>query len=167
MKSVTDHLANYASYHQDRRNIATHFIGIPMIFFSIVLFLSRPAWNMEAWIPFSPAVVMAILVGIFYLKLDIALGVLMALIFMVSLHFAAPVAAASTTVWLVWAIGLFVLGWAFQTIGHIWEGKKPAFVDDLIGLLIGPLFLVAEVVFALGARDELRRSIDEKIKKMP
>ncbi|WP_116387011.1 Mpo1-like protein, partial [Cupriavidus oxalaticus] len=41
-----------------------------------------------------------------------------------------------------------------QFIGHYYEGRKPAFVDDLAGLLIGPLFLVAETAFALGlARD--------------
>ena len=31
MKTLTDHLTQYAAYHQDSRNVATHFVGIPMI----------------------------------------------------------------------------------------------------------------------------------------
>ena len=37
-----------------------------------------------------------------------------------------------------------------QFVGHYYEGRKPAFVDDLAGLLVGPMFVTAEVVFALG-----------------
>ncbi len=35
MKSGLDQLANYAAYHRDRRNIATHLIGVPMIVFAV------------------------------------------------------------------------------------------------------------------------------------
>jgi uncharacterized membrane protein YGL010W len=56
-------------------------------------------------------------------------------------------------------LGLFFVGWVIQFIGHYFEGKKPAFVDDLVGLLVGPLFVVAEVAFALGLRAELEQSI--------
>jgi len=35
-------------------------------------------------------------------------------------------------------------------------------VDDLIGLIIGPLFVVAEVVFALGLRRELHAAIESR-----
>ena len=59
-------------------------------------------------------------------------------------------AAQSTALWLTVAGGLLVAGWAIQFIGHAFEGKKPAFVDDLVGLLIGPLFIVAEAGFAFG-----------------
>ena len=31
MRSLEDQLATYAAYHRDARNIATHFIGIPLI----------------------------------------------------------------------------------------------------------------------------------------
>ena len=54
------------------------------------------------------------------------------------------------------------VGWVIQFVGHIWEGRKPAFVDDLIGLVIGPLFVVAEAVFALGLRPELHAAITER-----
>ena len=37
MKSLEQNLTQYAAYHRDRRNIATHFVGIPMIVFAVVL----------------------------------------------------------------------------------------------------------------------------------
>ncbi len=28
---------------------------------------------------------------------------------------------------------MFVIGWAIQFVGHHYEGRKPAFVDDVTG----------------------------------
>jgi uncharacterized membrane protein YGL010W len=65
---------------------------------------------------------------------------------------------------LAWIYGgvFFVVGWAIQAVGHIFEGKKPAFVDDVIGLLIGPLFVVAELAFALRLRVSLWEEITRR-----
>ena len=83
----------------------------------------------------------------------------MALLMAAGLAMAWPLSAQSTALWLWSGVGLFVVGWVIQFVGHIWEGRKPAFVDDLVGLVIGPLFVVAEVVFALGMRRELHNAI--------
>ena len=40
MRTLTQQLAQYAEYHRDRRNIATHFIGIPLIVLSLPLCVS-------------------------------------------------------------------------------------------------------------------------------
>ena len=58
--------------------------------------------------------------------------------------------SAPTATWLAWGLGAFVLGWIIQFVGHHWEGRKPAFADDLVGLLVGPAFVVGEALFALG-----------------
>ena len=74
---------------------------------------------------------------------------------------AAQLAALPFWLWLGSSIGLFVVGWVLQFIGHYFEGKKPAFVDDLVGLLIGPLFVMAEVLFLLGFAKSLQQQIDQ------
>jgi len=71
-------------------------------------------------------------------------------------------AAESTAVWLGWGLGLFLVGWVIQFVGHYYEGRKPAFVDDVMGLAVGPLFIVAEVAFWLGLRDDVRRVVEER-----
>jgi uncharacterized membrane protein YGL010W len=65
------------------------------------------------------------------------------------------IAPLATSTWLAWGIGLFVVGWIIQFVGHYFEGRKPAFMDDIMGLAIGPLFVAAELAFLLGLRKDL------------
>jgi uncharacterized membrane protein YGL010W len=80
----------------------------------------------------------------------------------VSLSVAADLAVQSTAVWLSSGVGLFVIGWIIQFVGHYYEGRKPAFVDDVMGLVIGPLFVAAEAAFLLGLRKEVEQAIVER-----
>lgn len=160
MKTLEQHLSTYAAYHRDRRNIATHFAGIPMIVLAVATLLSRPILPIGD-VPFSPAVLVVGLAVAFYLALDLRFGTAMAALLALTLWPAHALAAGSTASWLAAGGGLFVIGWVIQFVGHIFEGKKPAFVDDLVGLLVGPLFIVAEAGFALGLRRELHRAIEE------
>ena len=73
MKTVLDQLAGYGAYHRDRRNIATHLIGVPMIVFAVVVLLARPGF-MVAGLTVTPALVALVMTGIYYLLLDVALG---------------------------------------------------------------------------------------------
>jgi uncharacterized membrane protein YGL010W len=68
-----------------------------------------------------------------------------------------------TLPWLAWSLGIFIVGWAAQFIGHYYEGKKPAFVDDLRGLLIGPMFVVGEALFALGWGKSMLAEIEARV----
>lgn len=161
MKTITDHLAQYAAYHRDRRNIATHLVGIPMIVIALIILLSRPSFLVADW-TLSPALLVAVIATLFYLKLDVALGAVMGLLLAGCLLIGQQLAVLSTTEWLLWGVGLFVVGWIFQFIGHYFEGRKPAFVDDIMGLAIGPLFVVAEVVFMLGLKKQLHQAIEAR-----
>jgi uncharacterized membrane protein YGL010W len=161
MKTLTDQLAAYAAYHRDRRNIALHLVGIPMIFASIDILLSRPGFPFGG-IALTPAILVSLAVGLFYLSLDLRLGIVMALILTGGAWLGKTLAALPTAYWLAAGIGLFVVGWIIQLIGHVHEGRKPAFLDDVIGLLIGPLFVTAEIGFLLGLRQELESAVDAK-----
>lgn len=155
MKTLIEHLSHYAAYHRDRRNIVTHFVGIPMIVLAVTTLLGRPAMPLGEGAAFlTPAMVVYALSCLFYLRLSFAFGLAMVIILAVFLWVGAWIAALPTAAWLASGIGLFVVGWIIQFVGHYYEGRKPAFVDDLVGLLIGPLFLVAETAFAMGLARE-------------
>jgi len=161
MKSLVDHLSQYAAYHRDPRNIASHFIGIPLIVVAVAVLLSPPAWVVGGlWI--SPALLVALLSAWFYLRLEWALGVLMTVLMGLSVWAGHALAAQSTSLWLGSGIGMFVVGWVIQFVGHYYEGKKPAFVDDISGLIVGPLFVVAELAFLLGLRQDLKQQIEAR-----
>jgi uncharacterized membrane protein YGL010W len=55
----------------------------------------------------------------------------------------------------------FILGWVFQLVGHLIEGKRPAFVDNLGQSLIAPLFLTAELFFIANRMQSLKKEIYE------
>ena len=161
MKTLIDHLAQYAAYHRDPRNIHTHFVGVPMIMFAVVVLLSRPVWWL-GMVPVSPALACAVAAGIFYLRLDVRLGLVMSALLAAMLAGAAAMAPLGTTAWLAGGLGLFAVGWVIQFVGHYYEGRKPAFVDDVMGLLVGPLFVVAEWGFALGLRAEVQHAVKQR-----
>lgn len=164
MRNLTEQLTQYAAYHRDARNIGTHFVGIPLIVLALAVLLSRPAIALWLPVPVSPAWLLFGASTIYYLVLDVPLGLMMAVVSVACVAFGAWLAQQGTTAWLGSGVGLFVVGWIFQFVGHIaWEHRKPAFVDDLIGLLIGPLFVLAEALFSIGWRPQLRAAIEAKV----
>ena len=162
MKSLVDQLGQYAVYHRDSRNIASHLIGIPLIVVAVATLLARPALGVAGALSVSPAMLLAAAAAVFYLRLDIRFGILMTLLLALSVWAGKLLAMQTTGVWLACGLGLFFIGWVIQFIGHYFEGSKPAFVDDVIGLAVGPLFIVAELAFFLGLRDSVRRAIEER-----
>ena len=162
MKTLLDHLSQYAAYHRDSRNIVTHFLGIPMIVLAVTIFLSRPgALFGGMWL--SPASAVALASALFYWRLDRRFGLVMAALLGLCLWISTGLAQQSTALWLGWGAGLFVAGWIIQLIGHYYEGRKPAFIDDVTGLIIGPLFVVAELAFLLGLRKPLQQAIEQRL----
>lgn len=161
MKTLVDQLSQYADYHRDGRNILTHFMGVPMILWAVVILLSRPAWVLEGggWV-LSPAVLAALAASVYYMLLDTRYGISLAVVLALMLAAGAWLAQQTLSLWLGTGIGLFVVGWIIQFVGHYWEGRKPAFMDDIVGLLIGPLFVLAEMGFALGWRKEVQHAIE-------
>ena len=163
MKSVEQNLTQYAAYHRDRRNIATHFAGVPMIVFAIILALAIADIPLGT-VTLTVATIVSIALVAYYLILDRVLGVAMAIVMFLMCAGASEVSARlSSGATLGLALLIFVVGWALQFLGHKYEGMKPAFFDDVRQLLIGPLFVCAEAFFLLGAKPELRRYIEARV----
>jgi len=153
-------LATYASYHRDARNRATHAVGIPAIVFSLLVPLAL--WRFHLFgLDASAAWVMAVLALAGWITLDAAIGVAMAVVIVPMLIAAEWIAksAGATTAWIVFVL-FFVGGWIFQLVGHVWEGRRPALVDNLFQAFIGPMFIMAEVLIALGLKPELKAVVD-------
>ena len=155
MKTLEQQLSQYALYHRDPRNILTHYVGIPLIVIAIFSLLGAPLWG-------AFSLTHAVIVGscLFYFLLDLRFGGVMLVFSGLCYAAAMPLLALPFASWLAASIAVFVVGWVFQFIGHYFEGKKPAFVDDLVGLLIGPMFILAELAFLCGLASQLQQRID-------
>ena len=162
MKTLIDHLAQYGAYHRDPRNIRTHLLGVPLIMLAVVVLLSRPALEVGL-VPVTPALLAALAAVWFYVRLDLRFGLVMALVLAGMLALGQWASTLPTGAWLGGGVGLFVVGWIIQFVGHWYEGRKPAFVDDVVGLLVGPLFVAAEVGFALDLRREVQQAVEARI----
>ena len=162
MRNATELLAQYAEYHRDRRNIVSHFIGVPMIVFGVGVLLARatfPAFGVSltlAWIVFALAAAWYMTRG------NIVLGIAVSVAVGVLIKLGHEVSGGSVALWLAWGVGFYAVGWLIQFVGHWYEGKKPAFVDDIIGLLVGPMFVVAEAMFMLGWNKPLLAEIERR-----
>ena len=155
-------MVQYAAYHRDRRNIATHFLGIPLIVFAVGVFTARPHVDMPP-LHLSAAWVLWALTTAWYLtRGNLVLGLATAALNGLLIWAAHPFAAGSTGAWLACGLAIFVTGWVLQFIGHYYEGRKPAFVDDLAGLLVGPMFVVGEALFAAGLCRPLAQEIERR-----
>ena len=159
MRTATDLLSQYAAYHRDRRNIVSHLVGVPMIVFAIGVLLARPSVPLAGFL-ITPAWVIFALAAAWYLtRGSVILGLAVTVVVGLLMLFAHKI----ETSWIAWGVGFFVVGWVIQFVGHWYEGKKPAFVDDLVGLLVGPMFIVAEAMFALGWNRPLLDEIERRV----
>lgn len=139
MKKVDELLADYAAYHKTRGNVACHFVGIPLIIFGIFSMLQKVTIGSFAGMPASAAELLIVAVTIYYATLDLRLALGM-LLFSVLLD-AAAFAIGDYRI----GLAAFIIGWIFQGIGHaVYEKQSPAFLRNLVHLLVGPIFLVNE-----------------------
>src|SRR3954464_12436443 len=165
VKTLEEEMATYAAYHRDPRNKATHFVGVPLIMLAILVPLSIHRFELMGF-SVTPAVLLATALLAYYFVLDFALAVAM-------------LAVLGALIWLAELMGggggardwtgfgvLFVGGWALQLVGHVFEGRRPALADNLFQIFVAPIFLCAEIFFALGYKPKLHAAVQERALRM-
>lgn len=165
MKTLEDQMSTYAAYHQDARNKATHFVGVPSIVFAIMIALGWLRIDIGDFGLSAALVITAVLLA-YYLVLDIPLGLAMTAVFGLMLWGADAIARGPFAAGLVWFLVMFIGGWALQLWGHVYEGRKPALVDNLFQIFVAPIFLAAEVFFALGYKPQLHATVQKRALEM-
>lgn len=123
--------ADYAAYHATRGNRLCHAVGIPLIILALV------RWTQVA--PLAPAPLVALILPV-YLFWDLRLALGMAVV-------VAGLSGLALFLTNVAAFAAFVLGWAFQAVGHaVFEKKRAAFSKNLVHLLVGPAWILQELL---------------------
>ncbi len=161
MKTLEEQMSFYAAYHQDARNKATHFVGVPAIVLALMIPLS--------WLSFesvSAAMVITAALLAYYLALDIWLGLAMCIVMGALLGIGQLIADQGAFAGWIWFGILFVGGWILQLVGHVFEGRKPALADNLFQIFVAPIFLCAELFFALGYKPKLHADVQQRALRM-
>ena len=140
MTRIDDLFARYGESHRNPANKAVHWICVPLITWSVVAAL----W---AWTPMAAYTGIALALAFYaWLSPSIAVGMLVMLALMVY-----PLTCLGANALAVAAV-VFVLAWIGQFIGHMIEGRKPSFLEDLKFLLVGPEWLLGFIYRRLGVR---------------
>ena len=155
-------LTDYVEYHRNPMNCALHVVGIVILFLGAVLPLSLLPVTVFG-LQVNLGILLAIPVLIYWILLDIPIGLAIAGVAALLLFTAATIANhASVTV--VWAISLvlILIGVALQIIGHqVFERRQPALIDNPTHLLLGPVFVMAKLFISLGFRNDLAAIIQQ------
>jgi len=133
---MRERLTEYSGYHRTSGNEACHFLGIPSIVAGFGTLLGLVPLVRLGHYTFTLAELVAAGVIVFYVIAARLLGVLtaIALAALVAIGRMLPVALGTA---------LFVGGWIVQFVGHAaFEKRSPAFLRNLLHLLVGPAWLV-------------------------
>jgi len=165
MQTLERQMSFYAAYHQDPRNKATHFAGVPMIIFG--LFVALGWARVEAGgVTLTAAMLLAAVVLAWYFLLDVPLALAMLVANAVLLYLADRVSVLPIATGAFWFLAFFGGGWVIQLIGHAYEGRKPALADNFLQIFVAPIFLAAEVFFALGYKPGLHAAVQKRALEM-
>ena len=165
MQSLEQQMVFYAAYHQDARNKATHFVGVPMIIFGLFIALGWARVEVGG-VTLTAAMLLAAIVLVWYFLLDVPLALAMLVINAGLLYLADFVSVQPVGTGLAWFLVFFGGGWVIQLIGHVFEGRKPALVDNFFQIFVAPIFLAAEVFFALGYKPALHTAVQKRAREM-
>ncbi|SHE95025.1 Mpo1 family 2-hydroxy fatty acid dioxygenase [Chryseobacterium takakiae] len=156
MRKIDLLFAEYSESHRNSTNKLIHWICVPLIFWSILGFISLiPSKSIGfiyigeiSYVSFTAIA----LVTIFYMRLSFVVSIIMFILMVIMESFAYGINIRfKENSWIVY-FSVFVITWIFQFVGHKIEGKKPSFLKDLQFLLVGPIWLLSFILKKLGIR---------------
>ena len=167
MSSFAREMAFYTAYHQEARNIWIHVLGVPLITFSVFVPLSWLSLFELGGLPVTAALLVYLYSVQYYLRTDWMFGLSATLLYGALLALAHQIAATGYLNGALVFIAGQALGWSAQIYGHIkFEGNRPAFFENIYQSFISaPLFVIADVYFHLGLRQDLQREIHEELER--
>jgi uncharacterized membrane protein YGL010W len=153
-RKIDQLLSEYGESHQNATNKLIHWICVPAIMFSLLgLFYTIPFFVERGLFSNWAAVFIGITL-LYYatLSIPIFLGfILVGGLMVMGNHYLFEMLNPAIPYVFV-CLGIFLVAWIGQFIGHNIEGKKPSFLKDLQFLLIGPAWLLHFIYKNVGVK---------------
>lgn len=152
-RPVDHYFGRYSDDHRNATNQSIHVIAVPAILWSVVALL----WCIPiggTWFRSGVWAALAMFAAwMFYNRLSRRLGLgMLAVLFFCGCLCRLLEARLGIAGLLGTAIGVFVVAWIAQFVGHHLEGRRPSFLTDLVYLLIGPAWVLAKFYRRMGWR---------------
>ncbi len=142
------HFKDYEQYHRNKTNKVCHLFGVPLVMFSLLGLLAQVVlWapingdlGTDAIFRLDLGLLVFIWGSFFAIRTDFKLSIPFILFTFLNYLIARHLGIA-------WLVGLQIIGWAFQLVGHYaYEKKSPAFLTTLSHLFVGPMWVFARVI---------------------
>jgi len=141
---MRERLDEYAGYHQTTGNELCHYVGIPSIVAGSATLLGLVRLATFGGFTLTLAEVVAAAIVVYYVLSARLLGLATSLVLVL-------LVAAGRALPLWAGLAIFVVGWIFQGVGHAaFEHRSPAFMRNLLHLLVGPAWIVERVLKRFG-----------------
>ena len=149
---MRENLDEYSGFHQTTGNEICHYLGIPSIVAGAATLLGLLPLGTFGGFTITVAELVGAAIAVFYLVTARLLGVLTTLLFVVLIAL-----GRAMPFWL--GLSIFVAGWILQFVGHLaFEHRSPAFLRNLLHLLVGPAWIVEHALKRLGGERKPRLS---------
>jgi uncharacterized membrane protein YGL010W len=152
MRSIDRWLEDYGDSHRNPVNKRLHWFCVPVIVWCVLALLwSAPTLGgLPKLLNWAALAVAAAVVYYAWLSVPLAIG---AALLLAAMFYTVDLTQrfSPRPLWQVGAV-LFAIAWVGQFVGHAIEGKRPSFFKDIQFLMIGPLWLLADVYRRLGIR---------------
>lgn len=164
MSFAAKQIASYLSHHYQGLPKLTHFISVPCLTFAVFQLLTwiHLAIPNELSVPF--AWVVTLILGLYYLWLDMQIGLAMVVILILFDLICALAFKVPTTKNFEIFMIIFIIGFIAQFTGRFVERRKPILKQDFAHLIIAPFALMAEIYFALGRCLGLKNQVEMEIR---
>eukprot|EP01112_Ceratiomyxa_fruticulosa_P012493 TRINITY_DN345_c0_g1_i1.p1 TRINITY_DN345_c0_g1~~TRINITY_DN345_c0_g1_i1.p1 ORF type:complete len:188 (+),score=30.31 TRINITY_DN345_c0_g1_i1:281-844(+) len=168
---VVDQLTMYSAYHRHPLNKVIHIIFVPSIVFSLLtIAMCYPVdLNFDGSkisFPINPiglagTAILMILSVLIEPYVSVILGAEVYGMYLANKWILQTYGRDLT---LKFGILLQIVSWGSQFVGHgVFEGRKPALVDNLLQVFIAPLFVLLEILFSFGYRPALHKEVNKNV----
>ncbi|MEW5853041.1 MAG: Mpo1-like protein [Myxococcota bacterium] len=139
---------DYQRYHRTVGNKRTHQVAIPLIMLSILALLTWVRFGSVGGVALNLGQLVGLGVLGYYASLNLRLFLGMLVVIPGLYVLAVQPVFQYDGPYGPWPnLAVFVVSWVIQLAGHaIWEKKRPAFAQNLEHLLVGPLWILADVI---------------------
>jgi uncharacterized membrane protein YGL010W len=162
MKSFIEQASAYAQYHQNPIAQYIRVIATPLIVLSMLILLSFVHIVIIGILNITLSEIATLCMLIYYFFLNWRLALVATPLFIFLLWVATLLSGDGPDAFALWAfLVTFVLGCIAQFVAYFIEGKRPLGMDLLRQALIAPLFLIAELFFAMGRMQDLKQRVYE------
>ncbi|KAJ1918921.1 hypothetical protein H4219_002277 [Mycoemilia scoparia] len=177
--NLRQQFAFYGEYHNQFVNVLLHITCVPIILWTAMVFLSYtgplcsvfdsylslvPDFLKFGMLESNAATSLLVLFVSYYFILE-PIATLLYLPFLYTFLVTATSFAHNNPESLKYALGLHVIAWIAQFVGHgVFEKRAPALLDNILqAVVMAPFFVFLEVLFFIGYRPQLYKDIKADI----